>query len=115
MTHEIEPVEDYWRGDTRHLVFIVWDGDAAEPNTRKVLDGATIDWWLTRHRDRDLGPEMDGVSIVMTNPGTGEFEVRIAAGATEPLPATLYRERLRITDAQGRRTTYGSSFRVQAP
>lgn len=115
MSHTIEGVDNYWRGDTLYLAFVVWDGDVN--TTRKNLEGASVEWWLVSPREgtTELDTSHESVSVTMTTPLEGEFEVVIGAGATDDLTRRSYNERLRITDSEGHRSTYGASFMISDP
>lgn len=114
MSHTIESIDHYWAGDTLHLQFVVWDGDVG--GTRKPLTGASFEWWLQQRGETVLSLEDSDVSVTsVESTEVGEFEIEITTGATDGLGSSAYAERLRIVDADGRQSTFGTTFTVKDP
>ena len=80
------------------------------------MSGATFEWWLQRRGETALSLDDPTVSITSIEAvEIGEFEISIDAGATDDLGSTSYAERLRITDSDGKRSTFGATFTVKDP
>lgn len=112
MSHTIEQIDHHWAGETLHLLFSVYDEDN---NDYKDLTGATIEWWLSRFGDTVLDQTDVDVTTEITDPLNGEARVMIDAGATDELAGKTCSERLRIEDADGIVSIFGTTFTVDDP
>lgn len=111
MTHSIENIRHWPEGDTRIFPFVVTDRDS--DGERLNLSGSDISWRLFNNVSNENVLSLDdaGVSIEMTDEMNGEFEIHVDKEATEELSGD-FREIIRITDAEGNRSTWKAKVRI---
>lgn len=111
MTHSIENIRHWPEGDTRVFPFIVTDEDSG--GERLNLSGADITWRVFDNISEEnvLSLDDDGISIELIDESNGEFEIHVDKEATEDLVGE-FREIIRITDAEGNRSTWKAKIRI---
>ena len=111
MSHSIEEVRYWPEGDTRIFPFVITDEDSEDD--RVNISGAEITWKLYDNVSKEdvLSIEDEGVSIEIISESSGEFEIHIDKEATNDLTGR-FREIIRVTDAEGNRTTWKSKVRI---
>lgn len=74
----------------------------------------SLDWYL-RDRvssDKILSIDDDGVSLEITKPAEGEFEVSVDKTATEDISGQ-FREIVVLTDMSGNRTKWAGTIKIE--
>jgi hypothetical protein len=112
MTHEIDPYDHYVAGES-----ITWRFDVTDEDGTSVdITNATVEWelhdWPGEDRvDAVLDDGDTDVTVDVTDPSIGVFEVTLAPGVTADL-AGDYWQRVTI-DLNGQRQIWNGPFPIE--